>query len=142
MPTTEGYNGAYTGAQIDDGIAKANAALANPAGGTAGQVLTKTESGAAWADAPVGISLATATLTSSGWTDNKQTVTVQGVLADKMAQAIGVSPATSTDAAAWGQAGAWCAEQGANSLTFTCTTAPTADISINIKIQEATANAV
>lgn len=53
MPTTEGYNGAYTGQQIDAAIAKANAALSAPAGGTAGQVLEKTADGTAWANKPV-----------------------------------------------------------------------------------------
>lgn len=33
MPTTEGYNGAYTGAQIDAGIAKANQAITVESGG-------------------------------------------------------------------------------------------------------------
>ena len=50
----EGYNGAYTGQEIDNGIAKANSALQNPEGGTTGQVLTKTENGVEWSDAPSG----------------------------------------------------------------------------------------
>ncbi len=53
MPTTEGYNGAYTGQQIDEAIAKANVALPAPDGGTTGQVLTKTADGAEWVDKPV-----------------------------------------------------------------------------------------
>lgn len=53
MPTTEGYNGAYTGPQIDEGIRKANEALPAPTGGTPGQILTKTEDGAEWGDKPV-----------------------------------------------------------------------------------------
>lgn len=55
MPTTEGYNGAYTGQQIDKAIAKANVALPAPDGGTEGQVLTKTTEGTAWEDAPSGL---------------------------------------------------------------------------------------
>lgn len=50
----EGYNGAYTGQEIDKGIANANSALQNPEGGTTGQVLTKTENGVEWSDAPSG----------------------------------------------------------------------------------------
>lgn len=53
MPTTEGYNGAYTGQQIDAAIAKANSALQNPPGGTPGQLLSKTENGQEWVDKPV-----------------------------------------------------------------------------------------
>lgn len=51
----EGYNGAYTGQQIDEGIAKANAALPAPTGGTAGQVLKKTETGTEWGDVDGGL---------------------------------------------------------------------------------------
>ena len=50
----EGYNGSYTGQEIDNGIAKANSALQSPEGGTPGQVLTKTENGVEWSDAPSG----------------------------------------------------------------------------------------
>ena len=50
----DGYNGAYTGQEIDNGIAKANSALQSPEGGTTGQVLTKTENGVEWSDAPSG----------------------------------------------------------------------------------------
>lgn len=50
----EGYNGAYTGQEIDNGIAKANSALQSPESGTPGQVLTKTENGVEWSDAPSG----------------------------------------------------------------------------------------
>lgn len=51
----EGYNGAYTGQQIDEGIAKANAALPAPTDGTAGQVLKKTETGTEWGDVDGGL---------------------------------------------------------------------------------------
>ena len=50
----DGYNGAYTGQEIDNGIAKANSALQSPEGGTTGQVLTQTENGVEWSDAPSG----------------------------------------------------------------------------------------
>lgn len=49
----DGYNGAYTGQQIDAAIAKANAALPAPDSGTNGQILEKTESGTKWSDKPV-----------------------------------------------------------------------------------------
>lgn len=37
--TPEGYNGAYTGQQIDDGIAKANAALPKTGGTMTGAIV-------------------------------------------------------------------------------------------------------
>ena len=79
----------------------------------------------------------TATLTTSGWSSNSQTVTVSGVVADTSAQLITVSPANKASATAWGAAGVFCSAQGANSLTFVCDTAPTENISVNISIQEA-----
>ena len=33
MPTTDGYNGAYTGPEIDKGIARANQAVTVPGSG-------------------------------------------------------------------------------------------------------------
>ena len=50
MPTTEGYNGAYTGQQIDAAIAKANTAMQDPGGGSEGQILEKTEQGLKWSN--------------------------------------------------------------------------------------------
>lgn len=78
----------------------------------------------------------TVTLYSSGWSSNSQTVTVTGVVADTNAQAIDVSPVSKTDADNWAQAGVWCTAQGANTLTFTCTEVPSANINVNVKIQE------
>ena len=81
--------------------------------------------------------LRTATLTAAGWSNKSQTVTVSGVLADSTKQAINVSPAGG-HGAAYGAAGIECTAQGANSLTFSCETAPESDITVNISIQEAT----
>lgn len=81
--------------------------------------------------------LRTATLTTSGWSGNSQTVTVSGVVADTNAQLIYVSPADKASATAWGEAGVFCSGQGANSLTFVCDSTPSANISVNISIQEA-----
>lgn len=78
-----------------------------------------------------------AIVTASGWSNNSQTVTVQGVLADSTKQAITVTPSTKTNMNNASSAGVWCASQGANSLTFTCDSVPTSDITFNIKIQEA-----
>ena len=81
--------------------------------------------------------LRTATLTTSGWSSNSQTVTVSGVVADTSAQLIYVSPADKASATAWGEAGVFCSAQGANSLTFVCDSTPSANITVNISIQEA-----
>lgn len=81
--------------------------------------------------------LRTATLTTSGWSSNTQTVTVSGVVADTSAQVIYVSPANKDSATAWGEAGVFCSAQGANSLTFVCDSTPSASINVNISIQEA-----
>lgn len=81
--------------------------------------------------------LRTATLTTSGWSSNSQTVTVDGVSADSASQSVDVVPADKASATAWGDAGVWCTAQGANSLTFTCESVPTANITLNIKLQEA-----
>lgn len=109
--------------------------------GTQGQVVGFDAEGNAVAQESTAESLKpvlrTATLTISGWSNNSQTVTVIGVVADANAQAIDVSPSDKESADAWGESGVWCTTQGANSLTFTCDTVPSANISLNIKIQEA-----
>lgn len=79
--------------------------------------------------------LRTATLSASGWSGNSQTVTVQGV--ETSGQSVRISPATKTDADNWVAAGVWCnAPTTANQLVFTCDTAPTENININVEIQE------
>lgn len=79
--------------------------------------------------------LTTATLTTSGWSSNSQTVTVAGVVADSNAQFVDVVPADKASVTAWSEAGVWCASQGANSLTFTCDSVPAANINLNIRLQ-------
>lgn len=78
---------------------------------------------------------ATITLPASGWSSNTQTVTVQGVKTS--GQSVRISPATKTDADNWVAAGVWCSEPTtANQLVFTCDTAPTENININVELQE------
>ena len=75
------------------------------------------------------------TLTTSAWSSNTQTVTVQGV--ETSGQSVRISPATKTDADNWVAAGVWCSEpKTANQLVFTCDTAPTENININVELQE------
>lgn len=75
------------------------------------------------------------TLSSSGWSSNTQTVTVNGILADETAQEIMVMPAMS-DMTAYHEAGIKATAQAANSLTFTCDTVPTANVSVYIVIKK------
>lgn len=75
------------------------------------------------------------TLTAAGWSSNSQTVTVRGV--ETSGQSVRISPATKTDADNWVAAGVWCSEPTtANQLVFTCDTAPTENININVELQE------
>lgn len=107
MPTDDGYNGAYSGPQIDAGIAKANRAIPT---------------------------VLTLTLPVSGWSNNTQTVTATGVLADETKQMIYIVPATSFQQA-YVSAGISCTAQGTNTLTFTCKTAPSQDLTVYATIQ-------
>ena len=70
------------------------------------------------------------TLTAAGWNSSTktQTVTCAVVLADKTKQIIFVLPEDESEDSAYNAAGCWCTSQGANSLTFTCQTVPTANI--------------
>lgn len=138
MPTTEGYNGAYTGQEIDAGIAKANAALPAPTGGTAGQVLKKTETGTEWGNVDGGPKSRTVTLSASAWSNNAQTVTVTGVLADETKQLIQPCPAMASQSAYY-SAGIMCTGQAADSLTFTCQTVPTENLTVYVAYQEVSA---
>lgn len=79
------------------------------------------------------------TLSSSGWSSNTQTVTVNGVLADESAQEIMVMPAMS-DMTAYHEAGVRATAQAANSLTFTCNTVPATNVSVYIIIKKVIQN--
>ena len=79
----------------------------------------------------------TATLSSSGWSGNSQTITVNGVITNTSAQDIDISCADKASADAWAAGGVWCSNPTqANRLTFTCTTPPTAPINLNIRLWE------
>ena len=110
MPTDEGYNGAYTGAQIDAGIAMANRAI------------------------PGRLTL---TLTTSGWSSNTQTVTATGVLADELQQMIYIVPAAAHQEA-YISAGISCTAQGASTLTFSCKTVPSQNLTVYAVVQSLT----
>lgn len=76
----------------------------------------------------------TVTLTAVGWTNNTQTVVVTGVLADEVAQIITPTPALASQTAYY-EAGIKAIAQSENSLTFTCDTAPSGDLTVHIILQ-------
>ena len=76
----------------------------------------------------------TITLTTSGWSSNTQTVTVSGVSASETAQLIAPTPAIASQSAYY-EAGIMCTNQGTNSLTFTCQTVPTSNLTVYVVIQ-------
>ena len=79
----------------------------------------------------------TAVLSASGWSGNSQTITVNGVITDTSAQDIDISCADKASADAWAAGGVWCSNPTTvNRLTFTCTTPPTANINLNIRLWE------
>ena len=75
------------------------------------------------------------TLPLSAWSNNTQTVTVPGVLADESQQLIQPMP-TIADQAVYSAAGISCTGQAANKLTFKAQTVPTEDVQVYVVIQE------
>ena len=73
-------------------------------------------------------------LTSSAWSSNSQTVTVSGVTADELDQLITPTPAIASQSAYY-EARIMCTNQGTNSLTFTCQTVPTSNLTVYVVIQ-------
>lgn len=80
------------------------------------------------------------TLTASGWnlSTKTQAVTVDGVLADESAQIIQPMP-TMESQNTYNTAGILATKQAENSITFTASIIPTADLSVYIVITEVTA---
>lgn len=76
----------------------------------------------------------TITLSASSWSSNTQTVTVSGVSASETAQLITPMPKI-TSQSAYYEAGIMCTGQAANSLTFTCQTVPTSNLTVYVVIQ-------
>ena len=77
------------------------------------------------------------TLTVAGWnaSTKRQVATVAGVLADASRQVIQMGFSTEEAILAYGAAGILAVAQGAGTLTFQCSTVPTAAIAVNIIIQ-------
>ena len=79
----------------------------------------------------------TVTLSASAWDSSAltQTVAVTGVSATETDQLITPTPAMASQAAYY-ESGILCTGQASDSLTFTCTTIPTADLTVYVVIQE------
>lgn len=80
----------------------------------------------------------TLSLPAASWSDNSQTVSVSGIVADETAQEITPIPAVASQAAYYA-AGVYASGQGAGTLTFTCTTVPTEDLTVYVTVMEVTA---
>lgn len=72
----------------------------------------------------------TVTLTVAGWSNNSQTVSASPVTTTNDI-IVAPAPASASD---WASGGVLCTEQAAGTLTFTCTTTPTAAITVNVMI--------
>ena len=75
-------------------------------------------------------STAVKTLNSANWSNNEQSVYVYGVTASNVV-IVSPAPASQADYVA---AGIYCSAQANESLTFTCATTPTSNISVNVLI--------
>lgn len=75
------------------------------------------------------------TLTTSGWSNNQQTVTCTGVSASATNQEIRVMPADATKTSAYVSCGVSCVAQAANKLTFACDKVPTTAIDVYVVMQ-------
>lgn len=75
------------------------------------------------------------TLTTAGWSNSTQTVSVPGVSANEGDQLITPVPDIASQSAYY-NAGIRATGQAANSVTFTAATVPTTNLSVYIVIQE------
>lgn len=82
----------------------------------------------------------TVTLSSASWSSNVQTVTVAGVLADETKQLINIVPATASKAA-YIEAGIEASTQAADTVTFTCMTTPSVNLTVYVTVTEVRDNA-
>ena len=102
-----------------------------PAGGTDGQVLTKTADGEAWEDVPQP-TYATVTIAVSDWSSLTATKSVSGVASDSI---VFCSADPSCEIVA-SDAHVYCSAQGDGSLTFSCVSEPESDVAMNIEVRK------
>lgn len=105
--------------------------------GTPGQIVGFGPDGLAVAQYAPKPKFVSVILPASGWDSSAKTqaVTVTGVSATETAQMITPTPALASQTAYY-DAGILCTGQAADSLTFTCKTVPTADLTVYVVIQE------
>lgn len=75
------------------------------------------------------------TLTTSGWSNNQQTITCSGVSSSATSQEIRVMPADASKTSAYVSCGVSCVAQASNKLTFACDTVPTTAIDVYVVMQ-------
>lgn len=95
--------------------------------GQSGKFLTTDGTTASWKD----ISTSPSTmpqLLAANWSSNTQTVNVTGVTANNVVM-VSPSPVSATE---YAQCGILCTGQAAGTLTFTCTSVPTNDLTVNV----------
>ena len=71
-------------------------------------------------------------LSSSGWENNAITVTVSNSIIDSNTILIISPAATAANISNYGKASIYCSGQGTNSLSFSCSTKPTSNITVNV----------
>lgn len=75
---------------------------------------------------------ATGILSASGWKNNSQTINLANVAANSL---VTVAPVpTSQNRTAYLEAGVYCSDQGAGTLTFVCEDVPSVNLNVNIQI--------
>ena len=130
--TTPSADGTYVPTlSISSGVATRSwAAPADPLPsqtGNAGKFLTTDGTTTSWVN--IGSTPSTMpTLLAANWSSNTQTVSVTGVTATNVVM---VAPAP-VNATEYAQCGILCTAQAAGTLTFTCTSVPTNDITVNV----------
>jgi len=77
-----------------------------------------------------GSTAATGTLVAADWSSSSQTINVTGVTASNNV-IVAPAPASQAD---YTSAGIICTAQGAGTLTFTCTSTPSSDLTVNVLI--------
>lgn len=95
--------------------------------GNSGKVLSTNGTSASWIDI-TSTPATTPTLVAANWSSNTQTINVTGVTSSNVVL-VGPSPVSAEDYAA---AGVLCTSQGNGTLTFTCDTTPSVDLTLNV----------
>ena len=81
-----------------------------------------------WAAPASGTSSISVTLPAADWSGSAQTVTATGVTASNTV-IVGAAPASASE---YNTCGVICTAQGADSLSFSCSTTPTNDLTVNV----------